>query len=130
MAEYNPFVRGDEVAAILKPFSRGGTLRIESKDFCRDELAVEAISDSVGADSSGYQPKGVDLFTAMQSNGAEGNCTEDSNCNPSKSAECGPHRRVTEADLLWLVLEIEASCVARTLLSELLGELHSTFFAS
>src|SRR5438045_5201260 len=49
MSENNPFVRGKKIPPVLQALRRSGSLRIKPKNFSRDELAVKAISERVGA---------------------------------------------------------------------------------
>ena len=66
VSEDHPLVGGNIIAPIVQPLGRGGTVRIEHEHFGRDEFAVEAVTDGVGADGGHHQPHGIDLFAPMQ----------------------------------------------------------------
>src|SRR5205814_9765844 len=91
MSENNPFVRGKKIPPVLQALRRSGSLRIKPKNFSRDELAVKAISERVGAHRRGYQPERIDLLPAMKRDSAKSETAEEGNEDPNNKSAAGFH---------------------------------------
>ena len=54
VSEDHPFVGRQKIPAIFQALCWRGALRVQRKNFRRDELAIEAISKGVRADGGSY----------------------------------------------------------------------------
>ena len=91
MSENNPFVRGKKIPPVLQALRRSGSLRIKPKNFSRDELAVKAISERVGAQRRSDQPERIDLLPTMKRDSAKSETAEEGNYKPKKKPKDGIH---------------------------------------
>jgi len=69
MAENDPFVCADEVAAVIVDFARGGAAVIEDEDAGGDPFGVEAVAYGVGAEGRKKNISRTDVLTPMQRQG-------------------------------------------------------------
>ena len=66
MSEEHPARRGHEVAAVGESMRRRGARVVELHDLVREEAAVKAVGNDVGADGRDDHPRGVDALAAVQ----------------------------------------------------------------
>ena len=91
VTEDDPFVSTDEIASILEALGGGGAEWIQKQDLDRDELAVEAVSDSVSTNGCDHQPHRADLFSTMKGDGADGDCAQQRYGYPHQSSKKCSH---------------------------------------
>ena len=72
VAEDNPLVGRDEVAAVVQALGRRRPARIELEDLLGDEPRVEAVRDEIRAHGRDDEPGGADRFAAREGDVAEG----------------------------------------------------------
>src|SRR5207244_2463321 len=82
VAEDDPAIRRDEVATVVQALGRSEARVIESEDARRDERAVEAVADGVGAEGGDEQPRRADLFAAREGEESERAGTADRDERP------------------------------------------------
>src|SRR6202049_5386995 len=87
MSKDHPFVCRHEIAAIIEAFRRSRTFRVEDEYFGRHKTAVKAISQRITANRRHNQPHGVDLLTAMQSNGRNRHRAGEGKQRPDKNVK-------------------------------------------
>ena len=106
VSEDHPLVGGNVIAPIVQPLGRGGTVRIEHEHFGRDEFAVEAVTDGVGADCGHHQPHGADLFAPMQGNRSQCEGAQCGNPKPDKKPDEFPdsHESLSKPEVLCPIL--------------------------
>ncbi len=85
--EDHPFVGGNKVAAIFQPLGRCGALSIQDQHFGRDELAVETVTERVGADGRDHQPHGIDLLAPMERDCGQSQGSQHCDRQPGQYAE-------------------------------------------
>src|ERR1035441_2511533 len=86
-SEDDPFVGGNEIAAILQTLRGSSAQRVEGQHFGGNETAVKAVAHSVGAEGGNDQPERVDLFAAMKCDGGQRQSAEQADRDPKENAQ-------------------------------------------
>jgi hypothetical protein len=79
MSEDDPLVGDQKVPAIFQALGGSSAEGVKSENLGGEELAVEAVSDSVAARGGDHQPQGVNGFAAMDRD--YGECAYTRNAN-------------------------------------------------
>lgn len=72
VAENDPGVCFDEVAAVLVDFARGGAAVVHGEGGGLDPFGVKTIADCVGTESGGQDITGVEAFAPVKGDGGVG----------------------------------------------------------
>src|SRR5690606_9723993 len=89
MAEDDPAVGGDEVAAVVEAFGGRGARGVQRKDPGRDPGAVEAVTDEVDAGGGDDEPDGAQAFAPVQGDAGEGPDADDHDRRPDRPCHGG-----------------------------------------
>ena len=91
MSECHPAVRRHEILAVIH-YERGRRpVVVEHENFCREPLAVKAITDRGRAEAGSHNPKGIDRLAPGKGQHGDGGCTERTNADPEKEFEQSGH---------------------------------------
>ena len=88
MAEDNPFVRGNEVAAVFEALGRRRARVVQFQDAISKKTAIEPITDRINAGGSHYQPHSIDRFALGCGDNAKGNRAEAGDPEPEEFLDC------------------------------------------
>ena len=111
MAEDDPLVGDQKVAAVFQAFGGSGAQGIESENLRRDELAVEAVSEGVAAGRGHDQPQRVDRFAAVHCDHADRGRSEQATAPQARIDKGLVHvRRVVAFELVMSVEHCVESC--------------------
>ena len=104
MSEDDPLVGGNKVAPVFETLGGSGAGVVERQDFRGDELAVEPITDGISTDRGDDQPHGVDVFSAMEGDGAEREGSEQTDAKPRQNFRPFRHEGSQGVrDVLWRI---------------------------
>ena len=100
MTERDPTVGRYVVVTIGEAMRRRGTRIIKCEDACRNDAAVEAISDDICRDGRGEKPGGIDRLAARKSEPRKCDCTGGGNRDPKYCGTDASHEaRIVEGTI-------------------------------
>src|ERR1700730_9745627 len=86
MTKENHFVGGHEVASIVVTFGGSGARVIQRQQTRRDERGIKTVSNQVRTRCGHNKPGGIQRFSAMKSNPAEGSGSHQCHNHPNDNA--------------------------------------------
>ena len=91
MAQQHPFIRGDEITAVLEPLGRSGARVVQRKYLRGNERGIKPIGDQIRTQRGDDEPDGVERLAAFKGNRRERAGTSQRDASPNHNSQDSLH---------------------------------------